>query len=194
MQKNLPRVFLFIDGFNFKDLTSLNKNIDIIYRNYKKKINKSILLSLKAFCKRQKRKLYISNNIKLAKKLDIDGVYIPSFNKKLNLLNINTRKKFSIIGSAHNRKDVIIKNHQNCKLIFLAPLFKTIKSKNNLNISRYNLITLDEKRKFIALGGINEKNFSQIYLTNSVGFAGIRWIKKNGPRKFLRPFLKLNLL
>lgn len=188
MQKNLPRVFLFIDEFNSKDLASLNRNIDIIYRNYKKKIDKSILLSLKAFCKKQKRKFYISNDIKLALKLDIDGVYIPSFNKKLNLLNINARKNFSIIGSAHNKKEVITKNLQNCKLIFLAPLFKTIKSKKNLSISKFNLITLDEKRKFIALGGINEKNYSQIYLTNSVGFAGIRWIKKNGPRRILRPF------
>ena len=190
MQKNLPRVFLFIDEFNSKDLTSLNKNIDIIYRNYKKKINKSILLSLKAFCKKQKRKFYISNNIKLAIKLDIDGVYIPAFNKNLNLLNISARKKFSIIGSAHNKKEIITKNLQNCKLIFLAPLFNTLKSKKNLNISKFNLMTLNEKKKFIALGGINEKNFSQIYLTNSVGFAGIRWIKKNGPRKFLRPFCK----
>jgi len=191
MQKNLPRVFLFIDEFNFKNLASLNKNIDIIYRNYKKKINKSILLSLKNFCRKQKRKFYISNNIKLAIELDIDGVYIPSFNKKLNLLNINTRKNFSIIGSAHNKREVITKNLQNCNLIFLAPLFKTIKNKKNLNISKFNLITLGQKKKFIALGGINEKNFSQLYLTNSIGFAGIRWIKKNGPRKFLRPFLKI---
>jgi thiamine-phosphate pyrophosphorylase len=191
MQKNLPRVFLFVDGFNSKDLASLNKNIDIIYRNYKKKINKSILLSLKNFCRKQKRKFYISNNIKLAIELDIDGVYIPSFNKKLNLLNINTRKNFSIIGSAHNKREVITKNLQNCNLIFLAPLFKTIKNKKNLNISKFNLITLGQKKKFIALGGINEKNFNQLYLTNSVGFAGIRWLKKNGPRKFLRPFLKI---
>ena len=191
MQKNLPRVFLFVDGFNSKDLASLNKNIDIIYRNYKKKINKSILLSLKNFCRKQKRKFYISNNIKLAIELDIDGVYIPSFNKKLNLLNINTRKNFSIIGSAHNKREVIAKNLQNCNLIFLAPLFKTIKNKKNLNISKFNLITLGQKKKFIALGGINEKNFNQLYLTNSVGFAGIRWLKKNGPRKFLRPFLKI---
>jgi thiamine-phosphate pyrophosphorylase len=191
MQKNLPRVFLFVDGFNSKDLASLNKNIDIIYRNYKKKINKSILLSLKNFCRKQKRKFYISNNIKLAIELDIDGVYIPSFNKKLNLLNINTRKNFSIIGSAHNKREVITKNLQNFNLIFLAPLFKTIKNKKNLNISKFNLITLGQKKKFIALGGINEKNFNQLYLTNSVGFAGIRWLKKNGPRKFLRPFLKI---
>ena len=190
MQNNLPRVFLFIDDFNSKNLTILNKNIDIIYRNYKKKINKSILLSLKAFCKKQGRKFYISNNIKLAIKLDLDGVYIPSFNRNLNLLNISAKKKFSIIGSAHNKREVITKNLQNCKLIFLAPLFKTTKSKKNLDIIKYNMITLNEEKEFIALGGINETNINQVYLTKSVGFAGIRWIKKNGPRKFLRPFYK----
>ena len=97
MQKKLPRVFLFVDEYNFKELSFLKKNIDIIYRNYKKKIDKSTLLSLKNFCKRDKRKFYISNNIKLSIQLKIDGVYIPSFNKDLNFLNINTYKKFHII-------------------------------------------------------------------------------------------------
>ena len=32
-------------------------------------------------CKLQKRKFYLANNLKLAKKLNLDGVYIPSFNK-----------------------------------------------------------------------------------------------------------------
>ena len=190
MQKNLPKVFLFVDDFNPKELSSLNKNINIIYRNYKKKINKSILLSLKAYCKKHRRKFYISNDIKLAIKLDIDGVYIPAFNKKLNFLNIKARKKFNLIGSAHNKKEIITKRHQNCNLIFLAPLFKTLKGNKNLSITKFNLMTLNEKKNFIALGGINEKNFSQVHLTNSIGFAGIRWIKKNGPRKFLRPFYK----
>ena len=191
MQKSLPKIFLFIDEFNLKDLSSLNKNIDIIYRNYKKKINKSILLSLKSFCKKQKRKFYISNDIKLAKKLNIDGVYIPSFNKNLNFSNLNVRKKFSIIGSAHNKKEVITKKHQNCKLIFIAPLFQTTKSKKNLNIIKYNLITLNHEKQFVALGGINGANIKQVYLTNSIGFAGIRWIKKNGLKESFRPFYKI---
>ena len=55
---------------------------------------------------------------------------------------------------------------------------------------KYNLTILCEKKQFVALGGINETNIKKVYLTKSVGFAGIRWIKKNGPRKILRPFYK----
>lgn len=119
----------------------------------------------------------------------MDGVYIPSFNKNLNFSNLNIQRKFEIIGSAHNKKEIIIKKHQNCKLIFLAPLFKTTKNKKYLNIIKYNLITLNEKKKFVALGGISKSNIKKVYLTKSIGFAGISWIKKNGPRNFLRPFL-----
>ena len=161
MQNKLPKIFLFVDEFNLKDLSSLDKNIDIIYRKYKKKIDKSTLLSLKNFCKKDKREFYISNNIKLAIQLNLDGIYIPSFNKNLNFNNLNIHKKFHIIGSAHNKKEILIKKKQNCKLIFLAPLFKTPKNKTNLNIIKFNLITLNENRKFIALGGINKSNIKK---------------------------------
>ena len=73
-------------------------------------------------------------------------------------------------------------------MIFLSPLFENQKSRKKLNVIRFNLITLNEKKKFIALGGINEKNFKQVYLTKSIGLAGISWVKKNGPRLNLRPF------
>ena len=49
-------------------------------------------------------------------------------------------------------------------------------------------ITMSENIDFIALGGINEKNYRKLKLTKVVGFAGISWIKKNGLRK-PRPFL-----
>ena len=189
MQNNLPKVFLFIDEFNLNDLSFLNPNIDIIFRNYKKKFNKSTLLSLKKFCQKSKRKFYISNNIKLAIQLKANGVYIPSFNHQINYVNFNQNPNFEVIGSAHNFKEITIKKNQKCDLIFLSPLFKTDKNKKNLDIIKFNLTALNQKIKFIALGGINEKNINQVYLTNSTGFAGIKWIKKNGPRKILRPFL-----
>ena len=43
MQKKLPKVYLFIDDFNPLDLNNLNKNISIIYRNYKKKLDESTI-------------------------------------------------------------------------------------------------------------------------------------------------------
>tara|TARA_B100001057_G_scaffold54627_1_gene48530 strand:+ start:7407 stop:7991 length:585 start_codon:yes stop_codon:yes gene_type:complete len=190
MQNNLPKIFLFVDDFNLKEFINLNKNIDIIYRNYKKKIDKSILLSIKRFCKKTNRKFYISNDIKLALNLDIDGLYIPSFNKKINYVNHHIQKKFHIIGSAHNKIELRIKKLQKCNMIFLSPIFKTNKNDKFLGVIKFNLITLNEKKMFIALGGINKKNINKIHLTKSVGIAGISWIKKNGPRYYLRPFNK----
>ncbi len=73
---------------------------------------------------------------------------------------------------------------------FIHLYLNTKKSEKFLNIVKYNLTILNEKRQFIALGGINETNIKKVYLTKSVGFAGIHWIKKNGPRKILRPFCK----
>jgi thiamine-phosphate pyrophosphorylase len=190
MQKKFPNVFLFIDKFNLKDLSLLDKNIDIIYRNYKKKANKNTLISIKNFCRKSKRKFYISNNIKQATQLNIDGVYIPSFNKQINYSNISSIKSFDIIGSAHNKKEIAIKKAQNCRLIFLSPLFESYKNKKILNVIKYNLAALNEKKQFIALGGINETNIKKVNLTNSIGFAGIRGLKKNGLKFNLRPFYK----
>ena len=63
-----------------------------------------------------------------------------------------------------------------------------IKKKYFLGVNKFNHLAINKKISFIALGGINETNIKKINLLNCYGFAGIRWIKKNGPRK-LGPFL-----
>ena len=72
----------------------------------------------------------------------------------------------------------MIKKNQGCSSIFLAPIFKVKKKNSYLDINRFNLLTLGLETKFIALGGINEKNFRKINLLNCEGFSGISWIKK----------------
>ena len=188
MQKKLPKIYHFINEFNLSDLIKLGKNINLIFRNYEKKVLWSELLSVKKFCRQSKRKLYIANNIKIALKLKLDGIYIPSFNQKINYLSsFSLPQSFKILGSAHNFKEILIKKKQGCKEIFLSPLFEIKKEKSYLNIYNYNKLTKFKKLDFIALGGVNQKNFKKIKLTNSIGFAAISWIKKNGPSK-LGPF------
>jgi len=188
MQKKLPKIYLFVEDFNPSDLNNLNKNISIILRNYKKKIDESTILSLKNYCRRNKRKFYLTIDIKMAIKHQLNGVYIPSFIKTNNFNFFSKPKKFSIIGSAHNKAEIKAKENQGCNLIFLAPTFKVSKKNNYLDVIKFNLLTLDNKSKFIALGGINETNISKLKLLNCDGFSGISWIKKNGLKKF-RPFL-----
>ena len=188
MQKKLPKIYLFVEDFNPSDLNNLNKNISIIYRNYKKKPNESTILSLKDYCRKNKRKFYLTIDIKMAIKHQLNGVYIPSFIKTLNFNFISKPKNFLIIGSAHNKMEIKTKEKQGCSLIFLAPTFKVNKKNNYLGVIRFNLLTLDNKNNFIVLGGINESNVNKLRLLNCDGFSGISWVKKNGLKKF-RPFL-----
>ena len=188
MQKKNPYIYYFIDEYNINELAKLGKNIHLVFRNYKKKPDINIIKSIQHYCKNSKRKFYLSNNIKLAIKLKLDGVYIPSFNKKINFVtSYSYPKNFEIIGSAHNINEIRIKKLQKCSKIFISPIFKTKKYKKSLSILRFNLMTKLQKFQFIALGGINKQNLKKIKLTSAVGFAGISWIKKNGLRK-LRPF------
>ena len=180
MQKKLPKVYLFIECFNPLELNGLNQNISIIYRNYKKKIDESTIISLKNYCKLNKRELYLALNIKLAIKHKLDGVYIPSFVKTKNFNFYPKPKNFFIIGSAHNKSEIINKRNQGCSSIFLAPIFKVNKKNNFLGVNRFNYLTLNFNEKFIALGGINQGNVKKLNLLNCNGFAGISWIKKTG--------------
>ena len=61
-------------------------------------------------------------------KLDLDGVYIPAFNKDIHHNTFSLKKKFTLIGSAHNLREIREKEKQNVSYIFLSPLFLTKKS------------------------------------------------------------------
>ena len=192
MQNFFPKIYCYINDYNLTELSRLSNNINLIYRNYNNQNDLETILKLRTFCKKEKRKLFLSNNIKLALKLKLDGVYIPSFNKKINYSNIyNMPKKFKIIGSAHNISEINLKKIQGCDEIFLSSIFKVKKSKKFLGILKFNLISNQCKEKIVALGGLNENNYKRLKSTNAIGFASINWAKKNGLRK-LRPFLKLN--
>ena len=124
----------------------------------------------------------MANNIKLSIKLNLDGAYIPSFNKKFSHLNYLYKKNFLLLGSAHNLKEIRIKEKQNIREIFLSSIFK--KNNNFLGISKYNLVSRLTNKKIIALGGISKKNMKLISLTRSEGFAGISFFKtkKKAPK------------
>ena len=178
MQKRISQLYYFIDEYNYAELSKLSKNINIIYRNYKKNIDISTLILIRNYCKKNKIKFFISNNIKLAIKYRLDGVYIPSFNKQINFIKFSLPKNFEIIGSAHNNIEISIKKRQRCAIIFVSPIFNIKKKNYYLNIIRFNFLTLNKKIKFVALGGINKKNKSKLNLLNISGFAGISYFQK----------------
>ena len=177
MHKNLPKYYYFIDKFEKDDIKNINKNIAIIYRNYSKKIDINLIQNIKKKLKKKKIKFFLANNIKLAIKLDLDGVYIPSYNTELKINSFSKRKKFLIIGSAHNLKEIKIKEKQGAQIIFLSPLFKTNKTNKFLGSIKFNILSKMTDKKLIALGGINQTNIQKLFLLNAYGFASISFLR-----------------
>jgi thiamine-phosphate pyrophosphorylase len=169
-------LYYFISNFNEKEIVNLDKKINIIYRNYKETIREDTIKKIKNLCINLRKKFFISNNVALAIKLRLDGVYIPSFNKTPNLY-IKSTNKFEILGSAHNLREIRIKEKQGVNTIFLSPIFKLKKTNKFLGVYKFNLLTKLTKKNVIALGGINEKNINQIKLINCCGYAGITYFK-----------------
>ena len=59
-------MFTFISTYKKEDFLRFDKNVHIIFRNYQKYYNKNEILKVKKICKKQKRKLYLANDPKLA--------------------------------------------------------------------------------------------------------------------------------
>ena len=171
MHYNKFEFFTYVDSLNQENILKLNKKIHVIFRNYNKKYKNHELLDFVNFCKKKNVKIYLSNDIKKAKNLGFDGAYIPSFNKLSLDYKIGIKKDFTILGSAHNIGEILIKK------IFICPLFKNKKNKNHLGVIRFNLISKYFKRKVMALGGINNKNISLLKLLNINGYAAISYFK-----------------
>tara|TARA_Y100000768_G_scaffold97863_1_gene71355 strand:- start:11 stop:541 length:531 start_codon:yes stop_codon:yes gene_type:complete len=172
----LSKNYYFIKNFNTTELKNLNSNTSVIYRNYEKMPIISELLEIKKFCKSKNLKIYLSNHFELAIRLGFDGVYIPSFNRNIKHLNYTLKKNFTILGSAHNIKEIRLKETQKVSQLFISSIFK--KNKNYLGIYRFINLKKLTKTNVIALGGIHKNNIKKLSLINCAGFAAIRYFEE----------------
>lgn len=170
------RAYTYVEDFNANFIDNLPNNVSIIYRNYKE-TNIDHIVKINKLCKKNKIKFYLSNNVKLAIKLNIDGAYIPAFNRSFSHKSYSLKKKFELIGSAHNLSEIKVKEKQGVSSIFLSSIFKNDKSKNFLGIYKFfNLMKLTSKN-VICLGGINKNNIKKIKLLKIKQIASISMFK-----------------
>ena len=176
MHINMIRKYYFINKFETNNIDKQDKQTVIIYRNYSSITNnEKLILNIKNYCKKRNKKFYLSNNIKLAIKLNLDGAYIPSFNKSTTHLAYTYKQNFNIVGSAHNLKEIRIKEKQRVKRIFISSLFK--KNKNFLGINKFKSLAKLTKKRIVALGGISSKNKKKLSLLKQADFAGISFFE-----------------
>ena len=168
--------YYFTSKFDTKIINKLDKQTIVIYRNYKSNSNDILnIQKLSKYCRKIKLKFYLSNNIKLALKLGLDGAYIPSFNRSFDHLSYSLKKKFKIIGSAHNIFEIKIKELQRVEKIFISSIFK--KNQNYLGIYKFKILNNLTKKRVVALGGISSKNIKTLNLINNIEIAGISYFE-----------------
>ena len=113
--KTLNRYY-FIKKFDQSHIDKQDKKTIIIFRNYNQDIDEKLILTIKNYCKKKGNKFLISNNIKLAIKLNLDGAYIPSFNKDKKHLSYSLKK--NLLSWA--QLTIFMKSEQkNCNLLML---------------------------------------------------------------------------
>jgi thiamine-phosphate pyrophosphorylase len=175
MHNKILNKFYFINKFDQSHIDKQDKKTILIYRNFYHQTDEKVIIKIKDYCKKKGNKFLLSNNIKLAIKLNLDGAYIPSFNKDKKHLSYSFKKKFIILGSAHNVYEMRTKELQNIETIFLSSIFK--RNKNYLGIYKFKLFSLLSNKKIVALGGVSLNNLKKLNLTNCFGFAGISFFE-----------------
>ena len=141
-------------------------------------------------CKRNKITFFVANNLKLLFLIKTNNLYISAWNKQYYKHIQNFNNNIKIIGSAHNANEIREKIRQGCSQIFISRIFKTNYKfkKSFLGSIKFNLLTKNFKSRYVALGGINYRNFNQIKNLNIIGCALSLDKKKAG--NYLPAFFK----
>ena len=186
------KLFFFIEKLNELNLDYVKKIGAILILRNPEKVNLIDLIKFDKRCINKKVTLFIQNSLKILFLLKTNNFYISAYNKSQfkQLRNIN--RKIKIIGSAHNIPEIHEKLMQGCEYIILSRIFKTSSKfkKGFLGTTKFNLLSRNFSNKFVALGGINEKNFRLLNLLNIHGCAMSGDKKKAG--KYMPAFLKNN--
>ena len=182
--------FLIIESIKDLDLKKIKKRnkFSIIYRNRKNSDNINDLLRFRKTCKLKSIRFYVANNFKLAVILKTDGIYLSSYNNSLKFLSLKN-SKFTIIGSAHNLREIANKIKQGCETILMSKLFVVDYNINApyLGIVKFNNF-LKINKNLIPLGGIKQNNFNTLKIINAEGIALMSEIKKKPTKIISRLF------
>ena len=176
------KYYIYIENLSSINL-QLVKNrskFNLIYRNNIKKEKLSEIIAFQKLCKKKNIKFFVANDLSKALRLNASGIYLSSYNKKFLNISKTLRKNFEIIGSAHNFSEINMKRKQGCETVILSRLFKTdYKNKSTfLGTTRFNLMTKNLLKNFVALGGIKSKNLMKINILNCEGIALLSEAKK----------------
>jgi thiamine-phosphate pyrophosphorylase len=176
------KYYIFVSELNEtikKNLLKISKPNIILNFKILEESSLTLAKNIIKFCKTHQIPFYILNDVKIAKQLNANGIFVSANNKKIGL-SLFSGIKFELVGSAHNQLEYFIKQKQNCKTIMLSPIFYNNKYSQNqiLNPIKFNLMSLNWKTEICALGGITNENIKKIKITKTRSVGIKSWIYK----------------
>ena len=170
IQKQIYHYVDTIQNINFDYIEKIKAHI-IVKSCLKPDLEKYKNIAKK--CKRRNIPLFVSNDHRLMFKLGLRKLYISSYNKNYYK---NLPENVQLIGSAHNKREILEKLKQGCDKIILSRLFQT-KKKGYLGVIKFNLLARS-LTNLVALGGIKFKNVKKLQMLNISGFASESELRK----------------
>jgi thiamine monophosphate synthase len=180
MNKQIYEYYVFLDQINnlveknLLKFSNINIIIDIDHLDRKSLQDEYSIIK---FAKKNKIPFILKNNFMKCIKYKANGIYIDSRNTKI-IKPFLIKKKFKIIGVAHNQLEYFKKKYQNCNPLMLSPLFCNNKYSPNkiLNTFKFNNKANVWTTQVCALGGINYENVKKIKLLNVKAIAFKKFI------------------
>ena len=194
MIRNVECKFYYItsslDQVKIKNIKKF-RDIGVIYKQENdKSVDILNCYNLKNICKKYHIPFFVSDDFKLANKLDANGVFLTSHYKR-PVNNFILKKNFKILGAVHCQLEYSLRARQQCDTVVFSPLFYNEKYSLNkiLGVVKFNLITLNWQKKISAMGGVKYENVKKIQITNCNSISFIKFLENF---KIKKPFYFLS--
>ncbi len=180
--KKIPPLFLMTDAKRLPDPSALIPRLPtgsaVIIRHFTRAQKKELCLKIKGLCKKHKVKLLISDDLKLALALRLDGVHFPEQTLK-KIAGCGSLKRhrpgFLFTAATHHQRALFWAKRAKIDTALLSPIFPTQShpGKRHLGCWKFMELTRNHTNPVIALGGVSQKNAQRLSQTQASGFAGI---------------------
>lgn len=179
--QNFKLVF-FSDSKKVQDLIEVTKKLPkksyFIFREYSlnQKEREDLARKLIKITRHNNIKFIVAQDIKLAKKIQADGIHFSDHKQLPQLFRCKKsfKKNFIFSYSCHSLKSAILIKKIGCDLSFISPIFKTTSHQDSRILGKIQFLKiLGKNHNILPLGGINNKNIAFIKKSGALGFGAI---------------------
>ena len=155
----------------------------VIFRHYNFKFRLNLGLDIRCMCNKHDLLFFVAGDYSLAQNLGADGLHLPEHmlsNAKLQTMLWKNNRKKLITASAHCKRSLTKCNTLPIDAALVSPVFPTKSHSNKaaLGISKFQTLAKTSSIPIYALGGINNKNATQLINSPAIGIAGVGALSK----------------